>query len=32
MSKIGNTVISLVEQGYTMEEIMNGQVELVNIL
>lgn len=28
MSKIGNVVIALLEQGYTMEEITNGQVEL----
>ena len=29
MSKIGNLVLDLIEQGYTMEEIQNGQVELV---
>ena len=29
MSKIGSVVIALLEQGYTMEEITNGQVELV---
>ena len=29
MSKIGNIVLDLIEQGYTMEEIQNGQVELV---
>ena len=29
MSKIGNLVLDLMEQGYTMEEIQNGQVELV---
>ena len=29
MSKIGNKVIELLEQGHTMEEITNGQVELV---
>lgn len=29
MSKIGNIVLDLMEQGYTMEEIQNGQVELV---
>jgi len=28
MSKIGNRVLELVEQGYTMDEITNGQVEL----
>ena len=28
MSKIGQAVLSLLEQGYTMEEITNGQVEL----
>lgn len=28
MSKIGTRVLELVEQGYTMEEITNGQVEL----
>lgn len=28
MSKIGNKVVELLEQGYTMEEITNGQVEL----
>lgn len=28
MSKIGNSVISMLERGYTMEEITNGQVEL----
>ena len=28
MSKIGNSVIALLEQGHTMEEITNGQVEL----
>ena len=29
MSKIGNLVIELLEQGYTMEDITNSQVELV---
>lgn len=29
MSKIGQAVVHLNEQGYTMEEITNGQVELV---
>lgn len=29
MSKIGNSVIALQERGYTLEEITNGQVELV---
>ena len=29
MSKIGNVVIALLEQDYTIEEIANGQVELV---
>lgn len=29
MSKIGNKVIELLERGYTMEDITNGQVELV---
>lgn len=29
MSKIGNVVVALLEQGYTIEEITNGQVELV---
>lgn len=28
MSKIDNVVLELVEQGYNMEEITNGQVEL----
>ena len=28
MSKIGNRVIELLEQGYSMEDITNGQVEL----
>jgi len=28
MSKIGQVVIDLLEQGYTMEDITNGQVEL----
>lgn len=28
MSKIGNAVLTLVEQGYSMEDITNGQVEL----
>ena len=28
MSKIGNKVVELCEQGYTMEEITNGQIEL----
>lgn len=28
MSKIGDEVINLLEQGYTMEDITNGQVEL----
>lgn len=30
MSKIKNTVIWLIEKGYSMEEITNGQVELTN--
>ena len=29
MSKIGNRVLELLEQGYTMEDITNGQVEPV---
>lgn len=29
MSKIGNAILTLVEQGYSMEDITNGQVELV---
>lgn len=29
MSKIGNAVLSLLEQGFTIEDITNGQVELV---
>ena len=28
MSKIGSRVLELLEQGFTMEEITNGQVEL----
>lgn len=28
MSKIGNKVIELCEQGHTMEEITNSQIEL----
>lgn len=28
MSKIGNAILTLVEQGYSMEDITNGQVEL----
>lgn len=28
MSKIGQVVISLLEKGYTMEEITNGQVRI----
>lgn len=28
MSRIGNKVLELLEQGYTMEEITNGQIEL----
>ena len=28
MSKIGSSVLTLVEQGYSMEDITNGQVEL----
>lgn len=28
MSKIGNRVLELLEQGHSMEEITNGQVEL----
>jgi hypothetical protein len=28
MSKIGNRVLELLDQGHTMEEITNGQVEL----
>lgn len=29
MSRIGNRVIELMELGYTEEEILNNQVELV---
>lgn len=29
MSKIGQAVVALQDEGYTMEEITNGQVELV---
>ena len=29
MSKIDDKVLELLEQGYTMEEIQNSQVELV---
>lgn len=29
MSRIGNKVIELMELGYTEEEILNNQVELV---
>ena len=29
MSKIGDKVLELLEQGYTMEEIQNSQGELV---
>lgn len=29
MSRIGNAVLSLLEQGISMEDITNGQVELV---
>ncbi len=28
MSKIGDAILELVEQGYSMEDITNGQVEL----
>ena len=28
MSKIGSAILTLVEQGYSMEDITNGQVEL----
>lgn len=28
MSKIGSAVLSLVEEGHSMEDITNGQVEL----
>ena len=28
MSKIGNAILTLVEQGYSMEDITNGQAEL----
>ncbi len=28
MSRIGNAVLSLLEQGISMEDITNGQVEL----
>lgn len=29
MSKIGTAVIDLLEKGFSMEQITNGQVELV---
>lgn len=32
MSKIKSIVMSLVEQGYDMEEITNGQIDLDSIL
>ena len=31
MSKIQNKVIDMLEHGYTMEEITNGQIELGTI-
>lgn len=31
MSKIGQAVVALIDEGHTMEEITNGQVELVTV-